>query len=92
MKSIKKLWRRILGAPSFLSPFHMEVDRSPVGLDLLIGGVKSVISYSDTEIVLKTVIGSLDILGTNISVSIYDNQTVKLSGRIEEVKLAYSKN
>ncbi len=92
IKLIKKLKHRISGAQSFLSPFHIEADRSSSGLDVLVGGVKSIVSYSDNEIVLKTVIGSLCIMGVCISLSIYDNQTVKLSGRIEEVKLAYSKN
>lgn len=92
IKFLKKLKSAFIGSASLLSPFHIEADRSPSGLDLSVGGVRAILSYSETEIELRTVIGKLGVLGSVLSISVYDDQTVKIKGKIEEVRLAYSKN
>ena len=92
LKKIKNLFSSIRHTMPSASRFHIEADRSRDGLRVLVGGVRSVLSYRDGEIVLKTVIGEVRIVGHAISISVYDDKTVSLSGMIEEVQLAYSKN
>ncbi len=91
-----KLFKRIKGLADSLSgqfsDFHIEIDKNKSGLTVLVGGAFSVKEYQDTSCVLKTAMGEVKMLGKGLDIAVYENKTVEISGRVEEVCFAYSKN
>lgn len=74
------------------SEFHLEMDKNQKGISMLVGGTFSIKEYGDNSCILKTEIGSINISGKGLSISVYENKTVEISGNVEELSIAYSKN
>ena len=75
-----------------LSAFHVEVDKSGEGYRVLVSDVRRVIEVSDFSIKLKCRVGSVFIRGKILSLSVYENKTVEVSGKIEALEFSYGKN
>ena len=90
-KIIKNIKKDFFKAPTALSEFHLEADSSPSGIKITVGGVKSVLDISEAYIEMKTVIGRLKFSGMELSLAVFLNKTVEISGRIDRVELLYGK-
>lgn len=88
-KGEKKIGR---GAPSNLTAFHLEADRCTRGMSLLIGGIIGISDFTDECAVLMSHSGRITVLGKRISICIYENKTVEVSGRVEDIRFTYGKN
>ncbi len=66
--------------------FHIEIDRSKDGLSLSVAGVYSIVDFSEENVILRVKKGRVLVSGTGLSIAVYENKTVEISGRITEVK------
>ena len=74
------------------SPFHIEIDKCKGGVSLLASGVIKINAFSDENVHLSA--RGLDILafGEGLCMTVYENKTVEIVGRIRKVEYEYSKN
>ena len=80
------------GAPSALSSFHLEANRSPHGMSIILSGIIGVSDFSDSEIILLSHGGRICVKGKRLFISVYENYTVEIVGRVEEIVFYYGKN
>lgn len=72
--------------------FHLEADRSRRGMSVFVSGIIGIGDFSDEEILLRSHGGRVSITGKRLDMVIYENQTVEISGRVEEISFKYGKN
>lgn len=77
---------------SAINKFHLEADRMPGGMGMFISGVIGVSEFSDEKVTLLSHSGRIFIEGVRLSLSVYENSTVEIRGRIEAVRFGYGKN
>jgi hypothetical protein len=75
-----------------MSRFNLEANRHIRGMSMLIGGVVGIREYSDTAVTLATHGGRVGISGRRLALTVYENNSVEIVGRIEEVTFGYGKN
>ena len=75
-----------------LSPFHINAERCCAGLCLQIGGVVGIEDFSDESVTLCSHGGRVFVSGKRLSLCVYEDNTVEISGRVEEVRFGYGKN
>ena len=68
---------------------RIEGDSTPRGLSLIFVGIIGVAEFSAKEVKLMTKRGSIQVIGENIEIVVYEGNTVELSGRIETVNIGY---
>ena len=62
--------------------FHIEVDGVNRGISVSVGGVLSILDFTEEAAVVKIRRGRLKIVGSELAVSVYENKTVEISGRL----------
>ena len=77
--------------PSAVNPFHMEVERATSGIQILVSGIIGVKDFSAESVELLSHSGRVFIYGTRLSMLVYENGTVEVSGRIDSVRFGYGK-
>ena len=75
-----------------LSSFHIEADRSPSGFSVKVGGIIAVTDYTDEKISLKGHGGRLIVSGKRLRMTVYEDKTVEILGRVEIMEMKYGKN
>ncbi len=83
---------KLINTKNTLSPFHIEADRSPAGLTVRVGGIIGIAEYSDELVLLKSHGGRLTLTGKRLSITVYEDKTVEICGRVEGMELGYGKN
>ena len=86
---MKEMLSRVKGP---LSAFHIEADRSPSGLSVKVGGIISITDYSEERISMKGHGGRLTVLGNRLRMTVYEDKTVEILGRVEVMEMKYGKN
>lgn len=79
-------------APKGLSAFHLEADRSRSGLSVILSGIIGISDFSDSFIDLKGHGGRISVHGKKLFISVYENGSVEIVGRVEEIIFKYGKN
>lgn len=77
---------------SALSAFHLEANRSRSGMTVTVGGIIGISDYSDTGVLLMSHGGRICILGKRLKLCVYENNTLEISGKVEDIKFSYGKN
>lgn len=72
--------------------FHLEADRSRNGMSVFISGIIGIGDFSDESAILLSHSGKVAVLGKRLNVSVYENRTVEINGRVEEISFKYGKN
>ena len=80
-----------LPIPSAISPFHMEVERSSAGMQILVSGIIGVKDFSTESLELLSHSGRVFIYGSRLSMLVYENGTVEIKGRVDSVRFGYGK-
>ena len=75
-----------------LSSFHLEADRSGSGLTLILSGIIGISDFSDSFILLKGHGGRICVQGKKLFINVYENETVEIVGRVEDIIFKYGKN
>ena len=81
-----------VGVPSGLSAFHLEADRSREGLSIILSGIIGISDFSDHFIHLKSHGGRISVLGKKLFIKVYENSSVEIVGKVEEIVFKYGKN
>ena len=74
------------------SPLVIEIKKSSSGAVLSAVGVVSVTELSRESVSLASHSGRLSIKGAELVLSVFENKTVEVSGRIEGVEMLYAKH
>ena len=72
--------------------FHLEADKSRSGMSVSISGIIGIGDFTDETVFLRSHGGKVTVAGKRLNVSVYENKTVEISGRIEEISFKYGKN
>lgn len=92
LQRMKKIFVPIKALQGLSSDFHVEMDRDTRGIKILVSGVKNISELSDNLVVLKCAGFRLSIKGEALSLSVYEEKTLEISGRLEVVEFENSKN
>ncbi len=71
--------------------FHIEADRYSGGISVIISGVKEIIDFSDTQVILSLVGGKISIKGTLLTLTLFENGTLQIFGKIALWEFLYGK-
>ena len=77
---------------TLLSPFHCEISGGKLGSFLVLSGINSIRDFSDRAVLLRSSGFFVEITGDELSISVYENKTVEISGKIHSLELIYDKN
>ena len=66
--------------------FHVEADRLPSGVSVSIMGVLSIVDFNESSAIMKMRRGKIRITGSGLSVAVYENRTVEISGKVGAVE------
>ena len=77
---------------SAVSDFHIDIDKVPRGLSVSVCGTIGVKEFSDTRVLLQIKGFFVCISGTEISMTVYENSTVEVIGRIRDLEFLYEKS
>ena len=72
-------------------PFHTEIDITSRGMAFLVSGVTGIRDFSSECAVLRIRGFLLRICGEQLSLTVYENKTVEIVGKITEVEFLYDK-
>ena len=72
--------------------FNLEASRFIGGISLVLSGVIGVSDYSECEIILKSHGGRIKVRGKRLMLSIFEDKTAEIIGRIEEIGFCYGKS
>lgn len=90
-EKFNKLLNKKVPPLSSLSPFHLEADRSSKGMCLILGGIIGISDFSDSFILMLSHGGRILVNGKNLFISVYENNTVEIQGKVEEIIFKYGK-
>ncbi len=74
------------------SSFHMEADRMGRGMSLILCGIIGISDFSDSFINLLSHGGRITVTGRGLFISVYENGSVEIVGRVEGISFKYGKN
>ncbi len=80
------------GLPLDLSTFRLEANRSAKGMTLLLSGIIGISDFSEERVVLLSHGGRITINGKRLFINIYENNSVEILGKAEEISFRYGKN
>lgn len=72
--------------------FHLELESGVLGMSLLACGVREIQEYSEMMLSMKITGGSMHIKGQGLRLTVFENKTVEVGGRILEVSFSYDRN
>ena len=72
--------------------FHMEVESGIFGMSVLIVAVRHIEEYSGEQIVLKMAGGRMNLKGQGLYLTVFENKTVEVRGKLSEVCFSYDRN
>ena len=75
-----------------ISPMSFEIKKGKRYACLVCSGVVSIIGYSSESLTIATHKGRVVIHGEGLVLSVLENRTVEVFGKIEEVQLSYGKH
>ena len=66
--------------------FHIEIDRTSLGISTTVSGVLSIIDFNDSFAILKLRGGKIKIFGKKLQISVYEGRAVGIEGKIGGVE------
>ncbi len=75
-----------------LSAFHLEADRSAKGMSVILSGIIGISDFSDSFILMLSHGGRIQVNGEKLFISVYENNTVEIQGKVEGIVFKYGKN
>lgn len=73
------------------SDFHIELDRTPRGLSLSCSGVKGITEFSESAVSIRLSEFSVLICGNKLLITVFEEKSIEIIGKIREVKFLYGK-
>ena len=72
--------------------YHLEADRSRRGMSVFVSGIIGIGDFSEESVLLRSHGGKVLVSGKRLDISVYENRTVEISGRVEEISFKYGKD
>ncbi len=79
-------------ASPLLSSLHLEADRCSNGMSVVLCGIIGISDFSECSVLLKSHGGRIVVSGGGLSIKVYENNSVEIVGRVEEIRFNYGKN
>lgn len=73
------------------TPFHCEIDGGRGMMSAQLSGINSIRDFSDCAVLLRARGFFVKISGATLSLAVYENKTVEISGRLLCVEFLYDK-
>ena len=77
--------------PHTPSAFHVEIDRVPGGVAVLLSGARAIRELTDTTALFRLKGGYMRVRGSNVSVTVYENKTVEVIGGVSCIEFENDK-
>ena len=74
------------------SSFRLESVKHRRGVSILISGVVSISEFSEEMIAVKSHGMKLLIRGKRLNMTVFENNSIEISGRVEDIAFCYGKN
>lgn len=79
---------RRTGTPKIVPSFRMEADGRGNFISVTFTGILSVKELSDNEIAISTKREFIELSGKKLSITVFENKTVEISGNVESIKFS----
>ena len=77
---------------SITAPFRCEYDGGKGGMSVMLYGIISIKDFSGEEVLMRTAGFFIKISGVSLTLSVYENKSVEIFGKILGMELIYDKN
>ena len=74
------------------TPFRCEYDGGRYGMSVILYGIISIKDFSGEEVLMRSAGFNIKISGTGLTLSVYENKSVEIFGKILNMELIYDKN
>ncbi len=74
------------------SSFRLEAQRGRRGMSLLFCGIVTVEEFSDVSVILKSRGGRILIGGERLDITVFENNSLEITGKVKEIAFRYGKN
>lgn len=71
--------------------FYLSCERVVGGVLMLVGGVISVVDFTERRAELLSHTGRIIIEGYALAMTVFENKSIEICGGIEDIKFAYGK-
>ena len=93
MTEKSKITSHGVSAPHALrTPFRCEYDGGRGGMSAILYGIISIKDFSGEEVLMRATGFLIRISGTGLTLSVYENKSVEIYGKILNMELIYDKN
>ncbi|MBO5879990.1 MAG: YabP/YqfC family sporulation protein [Clostridia bacterium] len=92
MPKVKKSNPTLSPISSSFSKFRVEINKQGRIFSLICSGVSGISEFSEKNVTLKLPGFSLLIFGEGLFVTVFEQKSVEICGKISEVKISYAKN
>ena len=93
MTEKNKISSQRAAAPAVLrTPFRCEYDGGRNGMSVLLYGIISIKDFSGEEVLMRASGFFIKISGLGLTLSVYENKSVEIFGKILNMELIYDKN
>lgn len=75
-----------------VSSFRMEGERCSRGMRIRLAGILGISEFSEDYVAITNHGGRIGIKGKRLEITVFDNNQIEISGRIEELCFYYGKN
>ena len=72
--------------------FHLEIDGGRRGAAVRINGVRHIEEYTAERLVLQIPGGRMRLFGAGMSLSVFENRSIEVRGKLSEVGFSYDRN
>ena len=72
--------------------FYLSCERAVGGLSLLVGGIIGVSELDDGRTELLSHSGRVIVSGCGLKLTVFENKSIEINGRIEGINFAYGKD
>ena len=72
--------------------FYLSCERAVGGLSLLVGGIIGVSELDDGRTELLSHSGRVIVSGHGLKLTVFENKSIEINGRIEGINFAYGKD
>lgn len=77
--------------PNMPEGFYLACERVSGGVSVIVGGVMCVTDFSPEAVMLAGHTGRISVFGRGLAMSVFENKSIEIKGRVEEIKFAYGK-
>ena len=71
--------------------FYLSCERVKGGLAVTVGGVIGVSDFTDERAELTSHTGRINVSGRGLSITVFENKSIEISGAVKDISFVYGK-